>query len=225
MVTGSGKVAAAPDMAVVNVGVESRQADPKAAVELNSQQMTKLVASLKSLGIAEADLQTSNFNIRFERIEQPWSPPQPASAPAVLSKAAPVVIPPKPQPTIEGVFVVTNTLSVTVRELAKLGEALTASTDAGANTIWGVEFRLNDPAPLLAQARDKAVADALEKAKRLAQVSGVKLGRVVNIEESGSGGPMPLSAAFGARTAKTSVPIEAGSLEVNADVVVRFALE
>jgi uncharacterized protein len=120
---------------------------------------------------------------------------------------------------------VTNTLNVTVRELAKLGEVLSSSTAAGANSVWGVDFRIDKPEPLVAQARDKAVADALEKAKRLAEVSGTKLGRLVAIEESGRGGPMPVGAMFSAREAKASVPIEAGSLEVSADVVVRFALE
>lgn len=230
VVTGSGKVTAAPDTAVVNIGVETREADPKAAVDRNTQEMTTLVAGLKALGIADADLQTSNFNIRFERIEPHWPVAQsaPAAAPVTMGKSAPTaaVQPPKPEkPAIEGVFVVTNTLNVTVRELAKLGEVLSSSTAAGANSVWGVDFRIDKPEPLVAQARDKAVADALEKAKRLAEVSGTKLGRLVAIEESGRGGPMPVGAMFSAREAKASVPIEAGSLEVSADVVVRFALE
>lgn len=222
--SGSGKVTAAPDTAVVNIGVETRNAQPKLAVELNNQEMTKLVASLKALGIADADLQTSNFNIRFERIEH-W-PPVPAAPAAPAGKAVAVAEAPKPEPqAVDGVFVVTNTLSVTVRDLSKLGDALSSATAAGANSVWGVDFRINEPEPLLAQARDKAVADALEKAKRLAAAAGVKVGPLLSIEESGRGGPMPVGAMFGERMAKSSVPIEAGSMEVSADVVVRFAIE
>lgn len=222
--SGSGKVTAAPDTAVVNIGVETRGADPKVAVEQNNQEMTKLVASLKGLGIVDADLQTSNFNIRFERIEH-W-PPVPAPPAAPVGKAVAVAEASKPEkPAVDGVFVVTNTLSVTVRDLSKLGDALSSSTAAGANTIWGVDFRINDPEPLLAQARDKAVAEALEKAKRLAAAAGVKVGKLVSIEESGRGGPMPVGAMFSTREAKAAVPIEAGSMEVSADVVVRFAIE
>jgi uncharacterized protein len=222
--SGSGKVTAAPDTAVVNIGVETRGADPKASVEQNNQEMTKLVTSLKALGIADADLQTSNFNIRFERIEH-W-PPVAAAPAAPVGKAVAVAEAPKPdKPAVDGVFVVTNSLSVTVRDLTKLGDALSSATAAGANTIWGVDFRIHDPEPLLAQARDKAVADALAKAKRLAAAAGVKVGPLVSIEESGRGGPMPVGAMFSAREAKSSVPIEAGSMEVSADVVVRFAIE
>lgn len=217
--SGSGKVTAAPDTAVINIGVESRGADPKAAVEQNNQHMTGLVATLKGLGIADADLQTSNFNIHFERNE-----PHLAMAMAAPSGKVAVAGGKPEAPVSEGVFVVTNTLNVTVRELAKLGDILTASTAAGANTIWGVDFRIDDPEPLLAQARDKAVADAIEKAKRLAAAAGVKLGKLMSVEESGRGGPMPAGAGRYAM-AKAPVPIEAGSMEVQADVTVRFSIE
>ncbi len=223
---GSGKVTAAPDTAVVNIGVETREVNPKLAVERNTQEMTGLVGTLKGFGISEADLQTSNFNIRFERIEPHWPVAQSAPAPVSGKSAAAGAEAARPEKaTIEGVFVVTNTLNVTVRELAKLGEVLSASTAAGANSVWGVDFRIDKPEPLMAEARDKAVADALEKAKRLAQASGITLGRLVAVEESGRGGPMPVGAMFSAREAKSAVPIEAGSLEVTADVVLRFALD
>ncbi len=75
----------------------------------------------------------------------------------------------------------------------------------------------------MAQARDKAVADAVAKAKRLAEVSGAKLGALVSVEESGRAMPAPASGMFFAKAA--SVPVEAGTMEVVADVTVRFALE
>lgn len=215
--SGSGKVTAAPDTAVINIGVESRGADPKAAVEQNNQHMTSLVATLKGLGIADPDLQTSNFNIHFERNEANLGMAMAAAAGKAVPGAKPEAA------ATEGVFVVTNTLNVTVRELAKLGDILSASTAAGANTIWGVEFRIDDPEPLLAQARDKAVADAIEKAKRLAAAAGVKLGKLMSVEESGRGGPMPVGA--GRYAMAKAVPIEAGSMEVQADVTVRFSIE
>lgn len=233
-VMGSGKMLAAPDIAVINIGVETWAGEPKAAVDENTKQMTALVGALKQLGIAEADLQTSNFSIRFERNEpQPWTMPETAPAAAASPNAlrgqksvapAPAeTAPPAPESKRNGAFLVSNTLNVTVRELAKLGEALSSATAAGANSIWGVEFRISDPEPLMAQARDKAVADALAKAKRLAEISGVKLGNLVNLEESGRAMPAPSSGMYFAKVA--SVPVEAGTLEVVADVTLRFALE
>lgn len=218
--SGSGKVTAAPDTAVINIGVESRGPDPKAAVGQNTEQMTSLVATLKGLGIADADLQTSNFNIHFERSEPNLGMAMAAASGKVAAGAV------KPEhPANEGVFVVTNTLNVTVRDLPKLGDILSASTAAGANSIWGVDFRIDDPEPLLAQARDKAVADAIEKAKRLAAAAGVKLGKLMSVEESGRGGPMPIGSGRFAMPKAAAVPIEAGSMEVQADVSVRFAIE
>ncbi len=127
LVTGSGRVLSAPDIAVINIGVETWGDEPKAAVDENTQQTTALVETLKQLGIAPADLQTSNFSIRFERREpQPvWTAPQTAPV-AVAPKSAPnsksvavaaVEAPPPPQkPKREGTFIVNNTLNVTVRD-------------------------------------------------------------------------------------------------------------
>lgn len=233
VVTGNGKVVSAPNIAVINIGVETWGDEPKAAVDQNTKQTTALVDTLKKLGIAAADLQTSNFSIRFERREQPpvWSAPQSAPAAAgatALPQTKSVAVaaaeaPPPAQPKRDGSFVVNNTLNVTVRDLAKLGEALSSATEAGANTIWGVDFRIDNPEPLVAQARDKAVEDAIAKAKRLAEVSGVKLGPLVSVDESGHSAPAPAGGVFFAKAA--SVPVEAGTLEISANVTVRFALD
>jgi uncharacterized protein len=230
VVTGSGKILSAPDIAVINVGVETWGDEPKAAVEENTKQTAALISTLKSLGVADPDLQTSNFSIRFERREpQPvFSAAQVAPA-AASGKSAPtnqasVATPPEPQPRKrDGGFVVNNTLNVTVRDLSKLGDALSSATDAGANNIWGVDFRIDNSEPLMAQARDKAVADALAKAKRLAEVSGAKLGPLVSIDESGRAVSSPASGVFYAKAA--AVPVAAGTMEVTAEVTVRFALE
>lgn len=232
VVTGTGKVLSAPDIAVINIGVETWGDEPKTAVDENTARTTALVDTLKKLGIAAADLQTSNFSIRFERRDPqaPWATPQPAptAAPSSvgLNKSVAVAaaeVPPATQPKRDGSFIVNNTLNVTVRDLSKLGEALSSATAAGANTIWGVDFRIADPEPLSAQARDKAVADAIAKAKRLAEVSGAKLGALVSVQESGRATPAPAGGMFFAKAA--NVPVEAGTLEVVADVTVRFALD
>lgn len=225
VVTGTGKVVSAPNIAVINIGVETWGDEPKAAVDQNTAQTTALVETLKKLGIAASDLQTSNFSIRFERRESPPVVPQSAPAAAGAKQATSVGIAeaPKAQPTRDGTFVVNNTLNVTVRDLSKLGEALSSATEAGANTIWGVDFRIDNPEPLSAQARDKAVADAIAKAKRLAEVSGLKLGPLVSIDEAGHSAPSPGGGVFYAKAA--AVPVEAGTLEVTANVTARFALD
>lgn len=231
-VVGTGRAVAEPDIAIANVGVEVRDANPQRAVELNNKQMSLLVANLKAMGVQDADLQTNNFSISYERPPTDYrADARPRAAGATQapdSKTASEPNQPSPpeQPIAQGWFVVNNTLRIKVRDLNRLGEVLTAATAAGANSIWGVDLQLDKPEPLLFQARDEAIEDALNKAQRLAQRSGVRLGRIISIEEQGAGspGPQPAGMLF-ARDAKSSVPIETGSLELNASVIVRFALD
>ena len=231
IVNGTGRAVADPDVAVANIGVEVRDASAQLAVESNNKQMSLLVTNLKGLGIQDADLQTSNFSISYERPPVDWRN-EAAARPTMEraeerapdDKAATTPATPRAaQP--EGWFVVNNTLRVKVRDLNRLGDVLSTATAAGANSIWGVELQLDNPDPLLAEARDKAIQDALAKAQRLAATSGVQLGEILSIQEHGGSSPGPQAAGMlCARDAKSSVPIEAGSLELNAGVTIRFEL-
>jgi len=199
-VSGIGRASAAPDMARLTVGVESLQATASKAVgEVNTKQAA-IIARLKALGVADKDIQTSNFSVSVDRGNQP----RPGTEGPVNYRAS-------------------NTASVIVRKLDSLGAIIDAVTEAGANTIYGVSLGLTDNTAMAAEARHKAVADARAKAEALAKAAGVKLGRLVSISEAGAASPAPVFAAAEARTAGSA--IEAGELTVSAQVSVVFAIE
>jgi uncharacterized protein len=219
-VTGVGKATGKPDVARTTIGVETRAATAEEASTEVSARMAKVVAALKQAGIAEADLRTSSISLSFERNPEPPRPfePAPASSP---SKGAPVpVAPPAPQ-LPAGYYVATNNVEVTVRNLDRAGQVLSAATSAGANQMFGIRFELEDPSALLVVARQKAVADARARAEKLAQLAGVSLGQPVSITElDGGTGGVPGFAMMRAEAA----PVERGELTVSTSVQIVYSL-
>lgn len=217
-VSGEGSITASPDVVVIQLGVETRSQDAKAAVEEANKRVQLLISNLRGRGIAQADMQTSDFSVNYEVPPMPYPPPPPE--PRDLTKAAPEAVKPAPR----GEFRVNNTLRVKIRNVEQTGELLGLAIDGGANNIWGITFTVDDPKPMREQARAEAVADALRKAQQLASASGVKLGRVLSIDdqEMGGGGPVMMDARANLKSA--AVPVEAGSVELTHRVLMRFEL-
>jgi uncharacterized protein YggE len=206
-VVGTGKASGTPDVANINVGVETGAASVQQAVNDNKAKMTKLLDALKSLGIADKDIQTSNYSVYTER--------QPVPSPESKSSEGPVS------------YRVTNQVNVTVRDIAKLGDVLDKVVAAGANNIYGVNFSVADTSKLQADARAKAIEDAKSRAESLAKLTGVTLGDVMSVSEI-IGGAGPIygvmdSAKMG--LGGGGAPIQPGELEVNTSVQVTFAIK
>lgn len=235
-VVGQGEVRHKPDIARASVGVEVSAPTVVEASRSAAQRMSELIAALKRVGIAENDIQTSNFSINFERAYPGQPQPMPMAAPApppppppgskgpAAPRSAPAAM---AAPALEpaGLYRVSNTVSIVVRDLAKVGPVLDAAVAAGANNVWGVSFGLDKPEGLEPEARAKAMADARARAEALAKLAGRTLGEVVSVSDSPSGGgghPM-----FAQAMAKDgfATPIEAGEVAVSAQVQViyRFA--
>jgi uncharacterized protein YggE len=121
-----------------------------------------------------------------------------------------------------GFYRAVNTVEVTIRDLDKAGQVLGAAAGAGANQMFGIAFEIEDPAPLEAEARKKAMADARTRAERLAELGGVKLGPPVSISEAGGGMPVPGPMVMRAEVGQ--VPIERGELTVVATVQVVYSI-
>jgi hypothetical protein len=109
-----------------------------------------------------------------------------------------------------------------VRKLADLGRLLDTLVSRGANALGGIGFSIADPAPLLEQARTKAIADARQKAQVYAAAAGVKLGRVIFIRDTTPGLPRPMAARM---MSSAAVPIAPGEQELEVSVSVTYALE
>jgi uncharacterized protein YggE len=202
-VTGTGIAYGSPDIANVVIGVQTRGADPGQAVSDNSARMEALIAAIRGLGIAEQDLQTTNFSVYVQQDYDPQTG--------------------RPSETIS--YVVDNTLNVTVRDTSKLGDVLSGAVEAGANAIHGVSFGVADPAALEAQAREKAVADARARAEQLAQAAGVTLDSVLTLSESISGGqPIPYARDMAQAAVGGAVPVQTGQIQVNLQVNITYTI-
>lgn len=200
-VTGTGQVAAAPDMATLTVGVTTEAEEAAVAMRRNSEAMAAVIARLTALGIAEADMQTSSLSLSPR-----WEPPRPEET----------------EPRVNG-FVASNLLTVDVRDLAALGGVIDAVVDDGANTLGGLVFGLADDRALKDEARRAAVQDAAAKARVLAEAAGVRLGSVEEIVEGGDMG-RPMFARMD-MVAAEAVPVAPGEIDLQVSVTMTWDID
>lgn len=205
VVSGEGEATAAPDLAVLTLSVMREASTARAALDANNDAMATVIAAMKTAGIADRDLQTAGIRInpRYNFTNKPDGTQQ-----------AELVA-----------YQVTNTLSVRVRDIDKTGDILDKAVTLGVNEGGGVSFSNADPAAVITEARKNAVADAIAKAKTLAEAAGVSVGRVMEIsEQSYAPQPMPMSAkSFDA--AREAVPIQAGENAYRVQVNVTFEIK
>jgi uncharacterized protein len=230
-VSGHGEAQGQPDIARVTLGVETRSKVATEATEQANQQMSAVIAAIKQQGVADKDIRTQNFSVNFEQQPEPYPPVPSVEAPEPKegrpgTKSATAAAPAAASEIPRGFYRVSNTVQVTVRDLPKLGDILGATTAAGANNVWGIQFDIEDPSKLEAEARQKAMTQARARAEQLAQLAGVKLGRVISVGES-AGGVMQRDSGYGysMKAANVSVPVQSGELTVSQDVQLLFSAE
>lgn len=198
-VLGEASIAATPDMATISLGVTTEGATAAEAMAANSKALAGVIERLKSAGIAENDLQTSNLSLNPN-----WVGYDSGETPTISN------------------YVAMNMLSVRVRDLAALGGVLDASIADGANTLNGITFELSAPRPVQDEARKAAVADAAAKAGLYAAAAGVTLGKVISIaEQQNYGGPMPV---FMDAKAASPVPVATGQIALQTSVTVTYEI-
>jgi len=166
--------------------------------------MADIIAEMKKEGVADRDLQTSNFSVN--PVYSYPKPDQPQEAPKVVG------------------YQVNNTLTVRVRDLAKVGQVLDKSVTLGVNQGGNITFTNDDPSATVTLARTRAVQDAMSKAKTLAEAAGVSLGKVLEISEQ-TYAPQPMPMAMQAREKfDSAVPIQSGENSYQVQVNVTFEL-
>jgi uncharacterized protein YggE len=195
-VTGTGEVSVAPDMATLRIGVETRGDSAAAAVAANNEAAQAVIAAIKGNGVADKDIQTSNFSVSPVYDETSYQRP---GGPRIIGYQA------------------TNQVAARVRDLDRLPGLLDATVGSGANRIDGLEFGLADDTAAADEARRLAVEDARRKAEVYAEAAGVRLGPVRSIGEGG-GGPIPYYDRAMRAEAAAAVPIERGQTTVAASV-------
>jgi len=205
VVTGTGKVYLVPDVAYINIGVNTQSKNVTEALSKNNEQSQALTEALKKMGIAEKDIQTVSFNIY---------PQQQYDDSGVMSGI---------------LYVVDNVVSLTLRDLPKLGDTLDSAVRAGANSINSIQFDVQDKDKPLSEARTQAVDKARVQAEELAKAAGVTLGQLVSINTlnlgsnsipfygMGGGGYSPM--------VNTTVPVSAGQLVLTVDVSLVYEIK
>jgi uncharacterized protein YggE len=194
-VTGTGTTAAVPDEASFSFGVESTAATARAAQAANAERMARVVAALKSSGVSERDLQTTDVSVMPD-----WN---------------------DDGTRVEG-FKAHASVQAKIRRVAHAGAVVDAAVAAGATESSGPSLERANHEALYRVALRDAVADARAKAEALAAEADVQLERVVRIDE-GAPSPEPIYAPD-ALAARAGTTIEPGTQETQASVTVTFAL-
>ena len=199
-VGGTGKVVLVPDQATIRLGVSIEQKTAKAARDAAATAMTRVVAAVRNLGIAERDIATSLVSL----------------GPVYDYDASPKT------PRIRG-YQLSNVVTITVRNLDVLGPVLDDSVTAGATTVDGVTFEVADSTAAEKTAREAAIRDARAKADTLASGAGVRITGVASIAES-IVVPAWYGRNYAAADAGAGTPILAGTTDVVVTVAVTFLI-
>lgn len=190
-----------PDVATLSAGVVTQAADGNSAMRQNAQQMDKVLAAIKAAGIAERDVQTSGVSLN----------PQYRYAD-------------NEAPKITG-YQASNTVSLKVRDIAKLGKVLDALAAQGANQINGPSFEIDQPEPVYDEARLAALKKAQARAQTYAKSLGLQVRRIVSIDETGMEMPRPVMRMEAkAMAADASTPISPGENALGVTLNVVFEL-
>lgn len=201
-VSGTGHAAQAPDQASVSAGVVSEGTTAGEAMRKNASRMTSTFTALKKAGIKDRDIQTSQMSLqpRYDYTN-------------------------RQKPRITG-YEVRNTVSAKSDDLENVGPMLDALVEAGVNNINGVTFSIKDSKTAKGKAREDAIANAKEKADQMAKAAGVRLGRILEIRESGGGyqPPQPMMMARG-MAADESTPIAAGEQTLSVTISLTYAID
>ena len=201
-VSGQGRADVAPDMAVVNIGIVTTGKTAQLAQAENARVASDVTAALGQLGIFSKDIQTHyTMSPVYEKGDY---------RKAVGYRA-------------------NNTVTVTVHDVAKAGQVIDAALSSGATDVNGLSFGLKDAKSVRNTALQMAVQDARSKADAIAAALGVKIVGIQNVKEDG--GNFARYEVANARLAKldgaamADTPVNAGTVEVNAEVHIDFQIQ
>lgn len=197
IVSGDAIVQAQPDTAILTISVVTQARRALDAQQENATKTDAMVRALKAAAGTGAEVKTSGYSVQPMRVYRENQPP-----------------------TITG-YEARNSVTVTMSELAKVGNVIDAASQAGANDVSGIAFTLRQDRPARDRALQEATREAMSKAQTIAQALG---GRVVSIAEVQEEGfvrpPQPVyqAEALMARRDAVSTPIEIGSLDITSRV-------
>lgn len=201
-ISAHGEAKAVPDTASIVIGVDTQGATAAEALHANAEKAAAMIAALKRGGIDARDVQTSGLNLNPQYVYAQNQPPK-----------------------LTG-YQATNQVTVTVKDLARLGAVVDAVVDAGATNVSQITFGLSNPTSAENTARFAAVKDMQDKAAIYATATGYHIVRLVSLTEGGGyvPQPRPLMNYRVAAAAAPATPVEAGEMTVRIDVTATFEL-
>jgi uncharacterized protein YggE len=195
-------VTAEPDMATIGAGVSTQAPSAVEAMRANAREMNAVIERIKSLGVAEEDIQTTgiNLNARYDY----------------------------DRPNRQQVFVgyqVSNRVSVKLRKIDEVGAVLDALVAAGATDLDGPRFAIEDDEAAKNQARERAIKRAMARAKAYAVMLGSGEVEILEISESIQSQsrmePMVMRQSLEVSAAATS-PVQPGRVSTGVSLVIKF---
>ena len=201
-VTGEARLDVSPDQAVIQLGVVHQATNAASAQSQVNSVSSEIISALRTLGVPETSIQTSQLSLR------------------PVYRTRPQVSEP---PSIVG-YEASYQLSVSIDDLQRVGKIVDAALQAGSNQLLGIQFALKDEAPARQKALQEAVAQAQNKAVAIAAASGVHLVRILEIQESTSfNHPVPML-RMSAMQATAETPVQPGQVEITASVTLRYQI-
>ncbi len=200
-VSGTGSVSLPPDIVVVNIGVQTQGDNVAQSVAENNRRAAQVTEAIRAAGVAEEDVRTTYFSV---------SPQQQYD--------------PQGMPTGAVTYWVDNTVTATLRQVEQLGDLLEAALGAGANSINGVQFGVDDATQAETEARQLAMDDARQRAELVAAAAGATLGEPISISTSAIGPAFGGAYEVAGIGGGGGVPISTGSTEVQVQVYIVYSL-
>ncbi len=212
-VSAEGKATVAPDIARLSFSVVTEGKDPKVIQEENTKKMNSAIEFVKASGVEDKDIKTSNYNL-YPRYYYDPKPLGTVESPSIIG------------------YTVTQTVSVKVRDLEKVGEILGGLPGKGINQIEQVTFDIDDPDRYLNEAREEAFTKARDKAEAMARMNNSRIRRVITFSEGGGGYPIPIyykaemaSDGRGGAVGAPAPALEPGSQDVTVSVSVTYEIK
>ncbi|GAA4662610.1 SIMPL domain-containing protein [Bartonella pachyuromydis] len=204
-VSATGEGQAAPDMAIITLTVVTEDKTAQQALAANNKITNDIVNALKNNGIRANDLQTSGLSIYQSNTDKHTE-----------------------KQKNEKLYHVSNSLTVRIRDIDKVGKIFDQAMALGANSVNGITFTNADQKPFFQEARKKAISEAIEKAKTIAQAADVKLGKIIRINENENDDHYYPKLHLMSRAADTSYAdtnFSVGELDYHVSVTVVFAID
>jgi uncharacterized protein len=192
-IDGVGEVSAKPDTVELRVAVIGNAASAAVAMTTASNKAAAVLKKLSAHGIADKDIQTGSVSLNpvYQRNQNNQ----------------------QQEPKVIGYRAAIDNL-VRLRAMESLGKVIDDLLQAGADRLDGIHFFLADTDALMAEARKKAVKDALAKAAQLSTAAGVELGQVISITDAAAGGPLPQQRMMAISSARAGAPVMPGEIRI-----------